>query len=257
MNKENLEFLNKYVKGKWNTIGCSNMINVEGDVNFSNTGANIIIPDFYKVTGNFDCSYNRLASLKGSPLFVGGNFDCSYNEGLKKLDLYHTQVEGDFICSSSEISSLSGLPRKVKGTIWINDSPIVSVEGIQNTEFNDIKFNYRNKGSLSKKTLDLLIKKTIEYKEYSYILPLVLSLSEIEDEEDLNKILDYQTSYYSNTEQEEKIAFIIVEVYKEKGKDLTKFSKFLKNSSKGVYEHINKKIGDSLKINNDLLDLGF
>jgi len=34
----------------------------------------------YKVTGEFDCSYNNLTTLEGSPSTVGGYFDCSNNK---------------------------------------------------------------------------------------------------------------------------------------------------------------------------------
>ena len=40
------------------------------------------LPDLsdVEVLGSFDCSNNKLKSLKGAPLSVGGWFDCSYNE---------------------------------------------------------------------------------------------------------------------------------------------------------------------------------
>jgi hypothetical protein len=47
------------------------------------------------VSGNFDCSYNKLTLLDGCPITVLGNFNCSNND-LTSLEHGPTTVTGHF-----------------------------------------------------------------------------------------------------------------------------------------------------------------
>ena len=53
-----------------------------------------------KVVGDFDCSFNNLTNLIGSPHTVKGYFDCSNNRLL---------------------TSLKGIPKTIGGRFWISD----------------------------------------------------------------------------------------------------------------------------------------
>lgn len=55
-------------------------VNVFEDVSLYKKNLKIIPIQFYKVNGNFNCSYNELKSLKGAPKIIMGNFNCSYNK---------------------------------------------------------------------------------------------------------------------------------------------------------------------------------
>ena len=71
-------------------------------------GLNVSIVD-----GNFDCSWNSLTSLIGSPKEVGGDFTCDWNQ-LTSLEGSPEKVGGDFSCSSNgSMSSLEGAPKEV------------------------------------------------------------------------------------------------------------------------------------------------
>jgi hypothetical protein len=64
------------------------------------------IPKFFKniiVNGYFECSYNNLTSLVGSPRIVNGYFDCSMNNLTSLEGAPHTVV-GNFYCSYSNLT---------------------------------------------------------------------------------------------------------------------------------------------------------
>ena len=71
---EQINFLNKYVKGKWK-LNADGVVDVDGNIHCSHRE----ISDFKgikfgKVTGYFYCHYNNLTSLEGCPEEVGGSF---------------------------------------------------------------------------------------------------------------------------------------------------------------------------------------
>ena len=96
----------------------------DGDVSISDD----IVSDgklkirFGHVKGYFDCSYNELTTLDGSPQEVGGNFDCSHNE-LTTLEGAPQKVDGYFDCSHNELTTLEGAPQKVGRSLYCRDNP--------------------------------------------------------------------------------------------------------------------------------------
>ena len=69
---------------------------INGDVSLYNITK---IPQFFEnieINGWFDCSYNKLTSLKGSPKIVHRSFYCQYNN----------------------LNSLEGCPKEVGGSFW-------------------------------------------------------------------------------------------------------------------------------------------
>ena len=89
-------------------------VNVKGDVDLSNLHLKELPITFGKVGGGFDCSYNKLVSLKGCPSKVGRYFDCSSNK-LVSLKGCPKEVRGFVECSWNELESLEGCPSKVDG----------------------------------------------------------------------------------------------------------------------------------------------
>jgi hypothetical protein len=71
------------------------LVNVNGDVYLSDRGLVKLPLNFGTVTGNFNCSYNKLTKLEGCPNSVGGNFNCSYNK-LTKLEGSPSSVGAHF-----------------------------------------------------------------------------------------------------------------------------------------------------------------
>ncbi len=86
------------------------------------------IINFGKVTGDFDCSWNQLTSLKGAPQEVGGNFIC-YSNRLTSLEGAPQKVDGDFSCYNNRITSLEGAPQEIGGVFRCSSNQLTSLEG--------------------------------------------------------------------------------------------------------------------------------
>jgi len=90
----------------------------DGDIDLSDLALEKL-PDLSDiiVTGNFECYYNNLTSLNGSPKEVGGDFDCSENK-LTSLEGCPEKVGGYLYCPNNEIMSLEGCPAEIGGKIF-------------------------------------------------------------------------------------------------------------------------------------------
>jgi len=88
-------------------------IDVNGDVNLIGKRLKRLPLKFRNVSGNFDCSKNRLVSLEGSPEFVGGAFFCNYNN-LTSLKGGPKKVYNIFNCSYNNIITFEGAPDYLK-----------------------------------------------------------------------------------------------------------------------------------------------
>jgi len=69
---------------------------------------------FRKVNVSFDCSYNKLTSLKDAPSYIGKGFYCNSNL-LTSLKGSPPYVAGDFYCSFNYLISLQYAPLEVGG----------------------------------------------------------------------------------------------------------------------------------------------
>lgn len=94
-------------------LGPGRLLIVDRDIDLSGKGLTEL-PDlsYVAVTGNFNCSNNKLTSLKGAPCSVGGSFDCSYNEGLDSLAGAPGLVGGNFTCTDVALTSLEACPQR-------------------------------------------------------------------------------------------------------------------------------------------------
>ena len=86
------------------TINDDGSIDVNSNVNLWNKGLTEIPVTFNKVTGWFDCSDNKLTTLKGSPRWVGGGFIC-YNNRLTSLEFSPKYVCRYFNCLSNDLTN--------------------------------------------------------------------------------------------------------------------------------------------------------
>ena len=92
-------------------INDDGSIDVNGDVYIQNSEFTEIslklteLPlKFNKVRGDFDCSNNKLTTLKGCPKYVGGNFSCG-NNNLTDLKGSPKVIDGSFYCSGNYLKS--------------------------------------------------------------------------------------------------------------------------------------------------------
>ena len=103
-------------------INDDGTIDVNGDVFLYGRGLTELPLTFNKVTGYFDCSWNKLTSLKGSPKWVGDYFECTGNQ-LTSLEFSPDYVGGDFYCRDNYLTDLVGSPKEVDGRFYCHNNP--------------------------------------------------------------------------------------------------------------------------------------
>lgn len=118
------------------TINDDYSIDVEGDVKLDFFKLEELPLKFNHVSGNFDCSYNRLTTLNGSPITIGGTLMCSYNN-LTSLKWCPIKLSGLF-CANNKITSLEGSPSRIDGSFDCDMNLLTTLEGGPDY----VKFNY-------------------------------------------------------------------------------------------------------------------
>ena len=98
------------------TINEDGTIDVDGDVFLHDVGLTEIPFSFGKVTGYFNCSNNKLTSLKGCPKEVDGYFVCNHNK-LKDLIGGPHEVGGHYYCHSNQLETLEGCAGDIGGKL--------------------------------------------------------------------------------------------------------------------------------------------
>lgn len=111
------------------TINDDLTVDVDGDVYISNKALHKIPINFGEVN-NFNCSYNLLTNLEGSPRIVN-NFYCHGND-LTSLHGSPILVKGSFACFDNLLTSLEGISKEIKGSIICNDNQITDLSGVKN-----------------------------------------------------------------------------------------------------------------------------
>jgi hypothetical protein len=125
------------------TINGDGTVDVDGDVDLYNRGLTKLPLKFGKVSGNFYCQNNKLATLEGCPGKVGGNFWCQDNK-LTTLEGCPGKVGGNFNCHNNKLTTLEGCPGEVGGNFWCQDNKLTTLEGCPK-EVVDSFWCYNNK----------------------------------------------------------------------------------------------------------------
>ena len=107
-------------------INPDGSIDVDNYVNLYNKELKKLPIKFNKVNGYFDCSFNNLTSLEGSPKEVNSSFHC-HNNKLISFEYAPKIIRGDFWCDDNNIKSFEYFPSFVKGYFWCSDNPIFEV----------------------------------------------------------------------------------------------------------------------------------
>ena len=82
------------------TINSDGTVDVDGDVSLSERNLSKLPLKFGRVTGSFNCSYNKLTTLEGCPVEVARSFYC-YRNQLTTLEGCPREVGGCFYCGSN------------------------------------------------------------------------------------------------------------------------------------------------------------
>ena len=104
------------------TINTDGTIDVHGNVYLSIRRSTKLPLKFRNVSGDFDCRFNNLTTLVGSPQSVDGNFYCYSNE-LTTLEGAPKSVGGGFTCSYNNLTTLEGAPKSVSGDFYCINNP--------------------------------------------------------------------------------------------------------------------------------------
>jgi hypothetical protein len=123
------------------------LVDVEGDVDISESGIKKIPLKFGKVSGNFNCNYNNLTNLEGAPSEVGGHFICHDNK-LTSLEGCPIEVGGDFNCYDNKLTSLEGCPKEVGGNFICSQNNLISLEGAPSRVSGDFTCSFNKLTSL-------------------------------------------------------------------------------------------------------------
>lgn len=91
------------------------LVDINGDVNISNTKLQQLPLKFGKIYGDFYCHSNKLTTLENAPYYVGGNFCCHSNK-LTSLEFGPKEVEGFYACHLNNLKSLTGAPKNINGS---------------------------------------------------------------------------------------------------------------------------------------------
>ncbi len=114
MTTEQKSWLDNYTYGTW-TINAEGLVDVNGGFCCGSQHlSDFKGVRFGKVSGYFDCSWNKLTSLEGAPLEVEGSFACSGN-GLTSLKGAPEEVKEHFECENNPLQTLVGAPQKIGG----------------------------------------------------------------------------------------------------------------------------------------------
>ncbi|MCK9472063.1 MAG: hypothetical protein M0Q88_09970 [Bacilli bacterium] len=111
------------------TINEDGSIDVDGKVDLYDKKLKVLPLKFRKVSGNFECSFNELTSLKGSPQTVGGNFYCRGNQ-LTTLEGAPQSIGGFFYCNNNQLTSLEGAPQSIGGCFFCSYNQLTTLEGV-------------------------------------------------------------------------------------------------------------------------------
>ena len=121
------------------TINSDGSIDVDADVNLYRKRLTKLPLKFRNVSGNFDCSYNQLTTLVGSPESVGDNFYCNSNQ-LITLKGSPKSVGESFDCSNNQLITLKGSPKSVGESFDCFSNKLTTLEGSPQTVGSNFDF---------------------------------------------------------------------------------------------------------------------
>ena len=128
LTQEQKDWLDMWSSGTWFRNSETGLVDIEGNFRVHRQD----LTDFKgvrfgKVDGNFDCSYNNITSLDGSPQEIGNNFYC-YDNQLTTLEGGPSIVKWDYNCSRNNLTSLNGAPKLVNGYFDCSRNFLTSLE---------------------------------------------------------------------------------------------------------------------------------
>jgi len=129
LSKEQEAFLDKHTEGSWSINPNTGDVNIKGAFNMYNLGYKDFLEiTFGEISGKFDCSRNKLTTLKGAPKKAGEDFYC-YSNKLQTLEGSPEEVGGYFDCYDNKLQTLEGAPKKVGGSFDCYGNKLTTLKG--------------------------------------------------------------------------------------------------------------------------------
>ena len=119
-------------------------VSIDGNFSMASRSSSVI-PFNFRSAHTFDCSDNKLTSLKGAPRYAE-KFYCQSNQ-LTSLEGGPVEVKVVFACSLNKLTSLEGAPVKVGGSFYCDYNKLTSLEGAPENIGGD--FNCQNNKNLT------------------------------------------------------------------------------------------------------------
>jgi hypothetical protein len=127
------------------TINPDGSIDVNGDVYLSFYELTEIPLVFNKVTGFFDCAYNKLTTLKGCPRWIGSYFNCGDNQ-LPSLEFSPDYVGDYFSCENNDLTD-NYCNIEIGGGFYtsLKQSGLIINDGCRATNYKEFQKLYKRK----------------------------------------------------------------------------------------------------------------
>jgi hypothetical protein len=135
----------------------------------------------------YNCSENKLKTLKGSPNKLNGKFICC-NNNLTSLESGPIEVLGDFICNNNLLVNLIGSPIKIGSGFNCSSNLLNSLEGLPVMDHENLVLS---NNVVSEKTLIMLAKDVSSGTPYNVSIALSWDLIDYRDQEHLSVFLNY------------------------------------------------------------------
>lgn len=129
------------------SINNDGSVDVYGNVNISDRGLENIPIVYSYVQGNFVCSNNKIASLKGAPQKVDGDFICRKNR-LTDLQGGPEIVHGNYECSDNDITNLLGAPKRIDKLFSCRNNKLTHLKNLPSFIAGDVDLS-KNSGDFT------------------------------------------------------------------------------------------------------------
>ena len=108
------------------TINQDGTVDVDRHVTLQSNGLTKLPLKFGKVNGYFNCNFNKLITLEGSPTEVTRYFLCTNNK-LITLIGGPKQVGGSYYCEYNHLKDVHGFPEYFYNNIYIKENPVSEI----------------------------------------------------------------------------------------------------------------------------------
>jgi len=157
---ERVQRLNE-INGRIKVIGGQRTIEGAVDLSFLELTELPDFSDLYIKDGSFDCSNNKLTSLKGSPMHVDWHFYADNNE-ITSLEHASPYIGSFLSCEHNNISSFDHCPKTILGSIFARRNPITSLNGVAVIDYGEITADNFNNDQYKKYLEDLKLLESMD-----------------------------------------------------------------------------------------------